>query len=81
MGIRRIKSAGYTLPPNPVFVELTRSDGDSSTWPTETEPKVKGGEVNFYRPCGLDEAITNRWRMELGVHVAEKMGLPGGLYH
>lgn len=75
MGIRR--SGVHQLPPNPVYVEFPRSDGDRKTWPTDTECIVDKGQVNYFRLVELDESLAILWRKTVGMKVAESLGLPG----
>ncbi|EKM50468.1 uncharacterized protein PHACADRAFT_263777 [Phanerochaete carnosa HHB-10118-sp] len=77
MSVRRI-GGKHALPPNPTWVEIPRSDGDSSLWPKNTEKKVVSGEVNFMHPVTLDESLSVHWRKELGPRVAAALGLPSG---
>lgn len=79
MAVRRVNN-NHTLPANVVYVEFPRSDGDSSTWPIETERKVdREGNVNYYQPVELNESTAILWRKGAGGKVAEVLGLPGEL--
>ena len=75
MSVRRI-GANHTLPPNPEWVDFPRTDGDRNTWPTNTTPVVTAGEVNYFRPVGLDESLSINWRKSVGIKVAAALGLP-----
>ncbi|KAI0825812.1 hypothetical protein BC629DRAFT_1450686 [Irpex lacteus] len=77
MAVRRIGN-NHTLPPNPEWVDFPRSDGDQETWPKTTSRVVVDGEVNFFRPVGLDESLSIMWRKAVGPKIAAVMGLPEG---
>jgi hypothetical protein len=77
---RPLATKAVVLPENPLWLEFTRSDGDSSTWPSNsrTQRVVDAqGHVNFHRVIELDESHAVRWRTEVGAAVASQMGLPG----
>ncbi|PSR82623.1 hypothetical protein PHLCEN_2v6056 [Hermanssonia centrifuga] len=77
MSIRRIGNT-KTLPPNPKWVELPRSDGDRSQWPKNTERVVDHeGCVNFMRPIDIDEAVSITWRVAAGKMIAQTLKLDG----
>ncbi|KAI0083928.1 hypothetical protein BDY19DRAFT_974809 [Irpex rosettiformis] len=77
MSVRRIGNS-HTLPPNPEWVDFPRTDGDQSTWPTNTTRIINGGEVNFFRPVDIDESLGIMWRKVLGIKVADALGFPAG---
>lgn len=65
------------MPPNPVWVEIPRTDGDEKLWPKNTTRIVdRSGEVNFMRPVPLDESLCLHWRKLVGLKVAEALGMP-----
>jgi hypothetical protein len=73
-----VPGAGHALPASPQWVEFRRSDGDPSRWPTNTTKVVDSeGNVNFMRPCGIDESLCIGWRVTIGTAIALKMNMPG----
>ncbi|KAL4248109.1 Cryptic loci regulator 2 [Abortiporus biennis] len=66
----------------PADAELTpdfpRTDGEEKRWPTNTKRIVTNGEVNYYRPCTLEDPVSIRWRIIVGARVAEQLNLPAG---
>jgi hypothetical protein len=76
MSVRRFGNKGI-IPPNPTWVEIPRSDGDASRWPTNTTKIVDGdGQINWMRPADIDEGLCIKWRIELGPRIAAILGLP-----
>ena len=76
MAVRRLNN-NHSLPPNAVYVEFPRTDGDSKTWPTTAEREIDGdGNVNYFRPVSIDESLAINWRKAVGPKIAEVMGLP-----
>ncbi|KAF9650140.1 hypothetical protein BDM02DRAFT_3185686 [Thelephora ganbajun] len=58
---------------------FSRTDGDSSLWPSNTRRIVdREGQVNYMHPLESDDPQCIRWREDLGRLVAEKIGLPAG---
>lgn len=80
MSVRRI-AKNHVLPPNPTWVEIPRTDGDTGLWPKNTEKRVVDGEVNFMHPVGIDESLCVHWRNEVGPRVAAALGLPCESFH
>lgn len=77
MSVRRIVTNKKTLPPDPTWVEIPRTDADSKNWPANTEKVVDSdGHVNFMRPVPIDESLSIGWRCQLGPRVAAVIGLP-----
>ncbi len=77
MSIRKA-STKHTLPANPSWLEFTRSDGNKSLWPTNTQRVVDHeGHVNYMRPAGLDESLCIDWRKKVGLAVARALNMPG----
>lgn len=75
MSVRRI-GAKKTLPPDPTWVSIPRTDGDRKNWPTNTEKVVSADrQVNFMRPVSIDESLSISWRCMLGPRVAAALGL------
>lgn len=72
----RRTGGSHALPPNPDWVEFSRTDGDRSTWPTNTTYVVTNGEVNYFRVVDIDESLSVMWRKAVGPKIAEQMGLP-----
>lgn len=57
---------------------FSRTDGDSSLWPSNTRRIVdRDGQVNYMHPLEPDDPQCIGWREGLGRQVAEKIGLPG----
>ncbi|KAJ8695270.1 hypothetical protein PTI98_007877 [Pleurotus ostreatus] len=75
----RTHSAKYSLPPNPEWVQILASDGDSSTWPVNTTRVVDTeGHVNFMDPVDYDHPICKKWQVEVGRAIALAKELPTG---
>jgi hypothetical protein len=68
----------HALPANPTWVEFERSDGDESNWPPNTTKVVdREGHVNYMRVAAIDEALSIKWRVEVGKALAGFMKLSG----
>ncbi|KAI0061010.1 hypothetical protein BV25DRAFT_1827253 [Artomyces pyxidatus] len=73
-------AGGHQLPPNPVYLDFERTDGDANLLPTNTTRVVDHeGQVNFMRPVGLEESANIHWRHQIAMKVAERMGKPCAL--
>jgi hypothetical protein len=78
MSARRVSEKGVTIPQNAHFLDFTRSDGDSSRWPTDTTEVIDNeGQVNFMKPVGIDDGPSIRWRVGVGQGVAKGLNLAG----
>lgn len=73
----RTSSTQHSLPPNPTFREIAHSDGDQSTWPSNTTRDVQGGQVNYMHYIGLDESLAIKWRVMIGDALAKALEWPG----
>lgn len=77
------RNKGYSgkdavLPPDVEWVHLEESDGDSSRWPTNTNPNPdQEGHVNYMLPLDLDNAVAVKWRLAIGKALAEMHQYPG----
>ncbi|KAF9048302.1 hypothetical protein BDZ89DRAFT_1057876 [Hymenopellis radicata] len=73
--------ANHVLPTDPIFREINNSDGNSSTWPTNTTEQIFNvdGEpqVNWMQRLDLDSPGAIKWRCVLGKGLAAKYGWPG----
>lgn len=79
MSVRK-GNANHALPPDAVFIDFPRTDGDSNTWPADTERVVDAeGNVNYFRPYDHNEGTSVNWRKNIGPLVAAKLGLAGEL--
>ncbi|KAF9017395.1 hypothetical protein BDZ89DRAFT_1022204 [Hymenopellis radicata] len=71
----------HVLPTDPIFREIDNSDGNSSTWPTNTTEQIFNvdGEpqVNWMQRLDLDSPGAIKWRCVLGKGLAAKYGWPG----
>lgn len=76
---RRLAQPSVTFPPNTVFLDFPRSDGDISKWPNNTTRVVDGdGQVNFMEPLDIDaSAQARKWRASVGKAIATKLEMPG----
>ncbi|KIK50604.1 hypothetical protein GYMLUDRAFT_234563 [Collybiopsis luxurians FD-317 M1] len=63
----------YALPADPVFLEIPHSDGDASTWPTNTKKNIQGGEVNYMQHVATDEGLAVKWRIGIGAALANAL--------
>ncbi|KAI0310399.1 hypothetical protein OF83DRAFT_1031400, partial [Amylostereum chailletii] len=67
------------MPPAAVFLDFPRSDGDRKSWPPNTTQIVdRDGTVNFYKPIPEDVGASLKWKHQIAMKVAEKMGLESG---
>ncbi|KAJ3909951.1 hypothetical protein F5879DRAFT_1070501 [Lentinula edodes] len=67
----------HELPPNPVFREIERSDGDRDTWPKNTTRIVDSdGQVNYMQYVPSDEGIAIKWRVQVGQALANAFNWP-----
>ena len=70
-------ASGHTLPPNPVYLEFGKSDGDPKQLPTNTKEVVDAdGQVNYMKFLALDDSSNVHWRTQVAAKVAEKIGKP-----
>lgn len=78
MSARRVSDKPLALPANPHYIEFERSDGDSRTWPTNTEPVLdEEGSLNFMERLGPENPSTVRWRLQVAQGLAIALKLPG----
>ncbi|KAJ4466097.1 hypothetical protein C8J55DRAFT_609374 [Lentinula edodes] len=69
----------HELPPNPVFREIERSDGDQDTWPQNTTRIVDSdGQVNYMQYVPSDEGMAIKWRVQVGQALANAFNWPKG---
>jgi hypothetical protein len=68
-----------TLPDNPDWIEIKRSDGCSEHWPKTGDRMIDHpGYIDSFDVVPLDEPGRSiKWRNELGMGLAESMNLPG----
>ncbi|KAF5350260.1 hypothetical protein D9758_007792 [Tetrapyrgos nigripes] len=67
----------HQLPANPIFVSFERSDGDSSTWPRNTEKIVDHeGHVNYMNPVSIEMGMGIKWRVQVGEALANALKWP-----
>ncbi|KAJ7091415.1 hypothetical protein B0H15DRAFT_906443 [Mycena belliarum] len=82
MSSHRNHSTKHALPPNAVFLDFPRSDGDSSLWPTNTTRQVdEEGCVNYMQHVGLDEPLSVKWRVGVGDAISVALKLQSGSPH
>jgi hypothetical protein len=68
---------GHTLPPNPVYLEFGKSDGDTKQLPTNNREVVDtDGQVNYMKFLALDDSSNIHWRCQVAMKVAERIGKP-----
>ena len=73
----RRHAGGHTIPDNPTWIEFPRSDGSASYLPKNTTKVVDSeGQVNFMRPVGMEESLSNLWRVAVGSAMATRLGMP-----
>ncbi|EIW79400.1 hypothetical protein CONPUDRAFT_145439 [Coniophora puteana RWD-64-598 SS2] len=69
----------HTLPPNPHYIDFPRSDGDDQLLPTNTARLIDSeGHVNFMRPVDPTESSSVKWRRDIAVAIATRLGMPDG---
>jgi len=74
-----INQGGYSLPPNPTYLEFKASEGKVSRWPESTTRVVDHeGCVNYFELLGPEHGQHIRWRVLVGEAVARTLKLPGG---
>ncbi|KAI9451685.1 hypothetical protein BJY52DRAFT_1125022 [Lactarius psammicola] len=72
-------AGGHALPPNPVYLDFGKSDGDTKQLPTNTREVVDAdGQVNYMKPLELDDSSNIHWRSQVAMKVAERLGRPSG---
>ncbi|KAJ4465784.1 hypothetical protein C8J55DRAFT_588044 [Lentinula edodes] len=77
--MRRFVNVKHELPPNPVFREIRRSDGDRDTWPQNTTRIVDSdGQVNYMQYVPSDEGMAITWRVQVGQALANAFNWPKG---
>ncbi|KAJ6591499.1 hypothetical protein DFH09DRAFT_974599 [Mycena vulgaris] len=82
MSSHRNHSNKHALPPNPTFIDFTRSDGDPTLWPQNTTREVdQEGHVNYMQPVGLDEPLSVKWRVGVGDAISVALKLTSGQPH
>lgn len=70
-------AGGHTLPPNPVYLEFAKSDGDAKLLPANTREVVDAdGQVNYMKFLALDDSANIHWRCQVAMKVAERIGKP-----
>ncbi|KAI0305864.1 hypothetical protein B0F90DRAFT_1814714 [Multifurca ochricompacta] len=75
----RSVAGGHTLPPDPIYLDFERSDGDPTQQPTNTKEVVdKDGQVNYMKPVGPDDSWDINWRSQIARKIAERLGKPPG---
>ncbi|KAF9266885.1 hypothetical protein L218DRAFT_978398 [Marasmius fiardii PR-910] len=75
----RSVSTKHELPPNAVFKDFERSDGNSSLWPKNVVRVVDGeGHVNYMEHLPLDHPTAIHWRTSVGKALAKAFHWPGG---
>ena len=73
----RRHAGGHVIPDNPHWIEFPRSDGSTSHLPKNTTKIVDSeGQVNYMRPVGMEESLSNLWRVAVGSAMATRLGMP-----
>ncbi|KAF8492491.1 hypothetical protein JB92DRAFT_3002743 [Gautieria morchelliformis] len=63
------------MPGKAYYLEFPRTDGSSTKWPLDKlDPTPVDNEVNFMRPIGREEALSLKWRTQIGQEVAKLLG-------
>ena len=66
------------MPGEAIYLEFPRTDGSSARWPLEKlDPTPVNNEVNFMRPVATEEALSLKWRTQIGREVAQLLGHAG----
>ncbi|KAH9169930.1 hypothetical protein EDB89DRAFT_2193152 [Lactarius sanguifluus] len=72
-------AGGHTLPPDPVYLDFGKSDGDTKQLPNNTKEVVGAdGQVNYMKPLELDDSSNIHWRSQVAMKIAERLGRPSG---
>lgn len=76
---RRLGQPVVAFPPEPIFLDFPRSDGDASKWPPNITRIVDAdGQVNYMEALDVDEsAQARKWRASVGKAVATKLEMQG----
>lgn len=76
---RRLGQPSVVFPPNTVFLDFPRSDGDETKWPTNTTRIVDAdGQVNFMELLDIDQSgQVRKWRASVGKAIATKLEMQG----
>lgn len=75
--MRNINTKDGVLPPDPSWIVINESDGDSRRWPTNTTEVVDAeGQVNFMQPLPVDHPAAIKWRISCGAAIADLLKYP-----
>ena len=78
MSARRVANDGHALPPNPTYIEFTRSDGTPNSWPSNITRIVDHeGFVNYHEHLPLGHAQDIRYRVQVAEIVSRLLNYPG----
>ena len=79
MSVRRVANdTKLEEPVNPTYIDFSKSDGNSSTWPINTTRSVDSeGQVNFFDYVPLSHSQSVRWRMLVGSAIAIDLQMAG----
>lgn len=68
---RNVAPAPQKLPDDPLWIEITRSDGEQRTWPSNTTYiEDANGEINWMCHVPIDGDVAIRWRLAVGNAIA-----------
>ena len=65
-------------PANPTYIDFPRSDGNPTTWPTNTTRIVDSeDQINFFDYVPLTHSQSVRWRMVVASAIAIELQMAG----
>ncbi|KIM44711.1 hypothetical protein M413DRAFT_442667 [Hebeloma cylindrosporum] len=75
----RRPAENFSLAANPTYLDFLRTDGNVSTWPTQTTRIIDHeGHVNYYEPLTPEHPQHIRWRTTVADAVARHLNMPDG---
>ncbi|PFH51781.1 hypothetical protein AMATHDRAFT_74675 [Amanita thiersii Skay4041] len=77
MATRRIAEGSIEIPPNVVYIDFERTDGDPRLWPQNTICVVDDeGHVNYMHYLDIDAFTPMKWRLQVARAMALDLGMP-----
>lgn len=68
----------FSLSASPTYLDFLRTDGNVSSWPTQTTRIIDAeGHVNYYEPLTPEHPQHIRWRTTVADAVARHLNMPG----
>ncbi|KAJ3543210.1 hypothetical protein NMY22_g3221 [Coprinellus aureogranulatus] len=71
MAPRNVAPGAQKVPDDPIWIDITRSDGEQRTWPSNTTYiEDANGEINWMKHVPIDQDVALRWRLAVGNAIA-----------